>query len=126
MKNTTTKNQVLDLLQWSSQEYEDRLFQAIYNWCQQKGKLPSVIQQLLANAQINKWFLNEYNKCELQFLKIADVVPNNTEALRSHYKSCTLQIFNIEPSALMNDIKKNGDFSTAIYYTTSTILLYAN
>lgn len=109
--NPTTKNQVLDLLQWSTQEYEDRLFQTIYNWCQQHGKYPSIIQRLLANAQVNKWFLNEYHKCELEFLKIAEVVPNKTDALQNHYKSCTIQIFQVFPSALIESIKSNGDFS---------------
>ena len=109
--NPTTKNQVLDLLQWSTQEYEDRLFQTIYNWCQQHGKYPSIIQRLLANAQVNKCFLNEYHKCELEFLKIAEVVPNKTDALQNHYKSCTIQIFQVFPSALIESIKSNGDFS---------------
>lgn len=108
--NPTTKNQVLDLLQWSAQEYEERLFQTIYNWCQEYGKYPSIIQQLLANAQINKWFLREYHKCELQFLNIANVIPNNTNALRNHYKSCTIQIFTIYPAALMVDIETNKEF----------------
>ena len=122
---TTTKNQVLDLLQWSTQEYEDRLFQTIYNWCQHYGKYPSIIQQLLANSQINKWFLQEYHNFELQFLKIADVVPNNTTALQNHYKSCTIQIFQIYPSGLIEDIKRNKDFSNVFIINSGTVY-YAN
>lgn len=112
---TTTKNQVIDLLQWSTQEYEDRLFQTMYNWCQQYGKYPSVIQRLLANSQVNRWFLNEYHKCELEFLKIADVVPNKTTALQNHYKSCTIQVFQVFPSALIENIKSNGEFSKILF-----------
>ena len=124
--NPTTTNQVIDLLQWSSQEYEDRLFQTIFNWCQHHGKYPSMIQQQLANAQINKWFLQEYHKCELQFLKIVDVVPNNTKALQDHYKSCTIQMFQIYPSGLIDEIKKNTEFSKASFFLNETIVHYAN
>jgi hypothetical protein len=113
--NPTTKNQVIDLLQWSTQEYEDRLFQTMYNWCQQYGKYPSVIQRLLANSQVNRWFLNEYHKCELEFLKIADVVPNKTTTLQNHYKSCTIQVFQVFPSALIENIKSNGEFSKILF-----------
>ncbi|WP_329804435.1 hypothetical protein [Flavobacterium facile] len=122
MNKTTTKNQVIDYLQWSSEEYEERLFLSILKWCQHYGAYPSIIQQLLANAQINKWFLNEYNKAELQFLKITEVVPNNTEVLRGHYKACTAQVMAIYPAPLINSIKRNREFSNAILDT----VYYAN
>jgi hypothetical protein len=120
----TIKNQILDYLQWSNDEYEQRLFKTIWNWCQHYGKSPSLTQQLLANAVINKWFINEYQKCELQFLKIVEVVPNNTDALRNHYKSCTIQIMMIYPQTLIDEIKNNKAFSSM--FLTNIPVYYAN
>lgn len=114
MKSVSTKNQVMDCLQWSSDEYDQRLFQTIWNWCHIYGKYPSIIQQLLANSQVNKWFLTEYEKCELQFLKVAEVVPNRVEPLRGHYKACTSHVMTIYSQPLIDNIKRNRDFTTII------------
>jgi len=122
-KSVSTKNQVMDCLQWPSEEYDQRLFETIWNWCHIYGKYPSIIQQLLANSQVNKWFLTEYEKCEIQFLKVADVVPNRVEPLRAHYKACTAQIMAIYPQALIDDIKRNRNFTTIIIDNT---IYYAN
>lgn len=106
----TCKNQIIDLLQWSTVEYEERVFQAYWNWCINYGQYQSIIQQMLAHRGINKWFLEEYIKLELQFLAIAEVVPNQTSKLESHYKSCTAEIMAIYPKPLIDAIKKNLDF----------------
>ena len=124
MKKVTTKNQVMDYLQWSSEEYEDRLFLTIWNWCQQYGDHPSVVQQLMANARINRWFLIEYQKLELQFLQITDVVPQKTEQLRAHYKAYTAQIMAVYPKPLIESIKRNREFSNLLL--TNTPIYYAN
>ena len=124
MKKVSTKNQIMDYLQWSSDEYEDRVFLSILNWCQQYGDYPSVVQQLMANARINRWFLIEYQKLELQFLQITDVVPQKTEQLRAHYKACTAQIMAVYPKPLIESIKRNRDFSNLLL--TNTPIYYAN
>ena len=108
---TTTHNQVIDYLQWTTDEYEQRIFQAMYNWCQIHGKWPSIIQQYLANAAINKWFLAEYSKCEQDFIKIAEHLPNNPRQLEAHYKACTADIGAKYCKPLMKNIKRNKDFS---------------
>ncbi len=123
-KSISTKNQIIDTLQWSSEDYEKRVFQTMWNWCQIYGKYPSVIQQLLANSKINKWFLQEFEKCELEFLKLSEVVPNKVEPLRDHYKACTSQIMGIYPRALIEGITKNKEFSNT--FLTNTIAYYAN
>ncbi|MBP4139985.1 hypothetical protein [Flavobacterium geliluteum] len=89
---TTTQNQIQDYLQWSTEEYEDRLLLAIMKWCEHYGQYPSVVQQLLANSSINKWFMMEYGKCELHFLKIVNVIPPQPDHLLAHYKACTAQM----------------------------------
>lgn len=119
-----TKNQVIDRLQWTSQEYEDRLFLSIYMWCQKHGQYPSIIQQLLANASVNRWFMKEYAKCEERFLKIAEIMPNNVMQLEGHYKACTAEMQNIYPAPLIDAIKRNREFSNQ--FITNTPVFYAN
>lgn len=109
--NLTTKNQVMDYLQWSSEEYESRMYLAMFKWCEKHGKFPSLIQQLLANSQINKWFLQQYSKYEQQFIKIAELDPNNLKRLEGHYKACTAEIQDVYPKPLLEQIKSNPIFS---------------
>ena len=108
---TSTKNQVLDYLQWSTEEYDSRVFLSYWNWCQLHGKYPSVVQQLLANRAVNRWFIMEYQKCEKNFIKVVEVLPNNTKQLESHYKACTSQLMDLYPKPLLEKIKRNRDFS---------------
>jgi hypothetical protein len=121
---TTTQNQIKDYLQWSTEEYEDRLLLSIMKWCQLHGQFPSITQQLLANSEINKWFMKEYHKCELQFLKIVDVIPPKPDQLEAHYKACTAQVMAIYPKAFLDKIKRNKVFSNLI--VTHTPVYYAN
>lgn len=121
----TTKNQVIDILQWTSEKYEDELFTSMWNWCARHGGYPSVIQQLMANASINRWFICEFSKCENQFLKIAAVVPsNNTKQLETHYKTCTEEIQKKFNLPLIESVKRNKDFSNI--FVTNTPVYYAN
>jgi hypothetical protein len=124
MSKTTTQNQIQDYLQWSSQEYQDLLLLSIMEWCQHYGKYPSIVQQLLASSEVNRWFMMEYNKCELQFLRIVDVVPPIPYQLQAHYKACTAQVMIKYPTALMGKIKRNKDFSNLL--VTNTPVYYAN
>ena len=123
-KTTTTKNQIIDYLQWSSDEYDDRVFTAYWNWCQHYGHYESIIQQMLAHAGINKWFISEYAKLENNFLQVVNVVPNRTKTLQAHYKACTAEIMGIYPKPLINAIKKNTDFIKSNHQTDT--IFYAN
>ncbi len=124
-KTISTKNQIMDYLQWSSDDYDKRVFTAYWNWCQQYGGYPSVVQQLLANAKINRWFMMEYQKCEFRFLKIVGIVPiNHTEQLRGHYKACTSQAMAVFPKPLIDGIKRNREFSSQL--ATNLPAYYAN
>lgn len=112
------KNQIIDLLQWSSEDYENRVFQAYWNWCKSNAKypmsdsnLPSIEQQLLANAAINKWFISHYATCEQKFLEIAEICGNNNiDQLEVHYKACTADVNKYYPKALMEGLKNDNSF----------------
>lgn len=115
MKTIATKHQVMDALQWSSEEYDDRLFQSYFNYCVSYGMYPANIQQLLANSKLNKWFLIEYQKAEHQFLKITDVVPpTKVEFLRGQYKACTADVMKLYSKPLL-EVNRNKDFSKILF-----------
>lgn len=120
----TTQNQVIDYLQWTTDQYEERLFLAMYMWCQVQTQYPSVIQQLLANAAINRWFIHEYSKCEANFIKIAEVMPNNVKQLEGHYKACTSHMQTIYPAPLVDQATRNRDFSNQ--YLINAPVFYSN
>lgn len=119
----TIKNQVIDSLQWSSDEYDKRFFDTFWHWCWNHGKYPSVSQQLLANSVINKWFIIEFQKKEIEFLNLTNAIsPNKLELLRTNYKVLTAEVIGIYPSALMQDHKRNKGFSNSLNNT----VYYAN
>ena len=121
----TTKNQVMDYLQWSSEQYEGRYFQSFWTWCQNYGQYPSVIQQLLANRQVNAWFNYEFGKLEHNFIKIYEACPNaSVQVLENHYKAATASIITIYPKPLLEQVKRNREFSNI--YVTNTPIYYAN
>lgn len=120
----TTQNQIQDYLQWSTEDYEDRLILSIMKWCDHYGQYPSISQQLLANSEVNRWFMTEYHKCELQFLEIVNVVPLNPAQLATHYKACTAQMMARYPKPLLEKIKRNKDFSNLI--VTHTPVYFSN
>lgn len=115
MKTIAIKNQIMDTLQWSSEEYDDRLFQSYFNYCVSYGSYPANIQQLLANSKLNKWFLKEYAKAEVQFLKIAEVVPpTKVDFLRGQYKACTAEVMKLYSKPLI-DVRRNKAFSSVLF-----------
>lgn len=118
------RNKIIDYLQWTSHEYDQRFFKAYWNWCQLHASSPSQVQQFLACASINKWFCIQYSLLEENFVKIAEIMPNNTKQLVTHYETCTADISSIYPADLISSIKRNADFSNAII--TNTPIFYAN
>jgi hypothetical protein len=125
------KNQIIDLLQWSSEDYENRVFQAYWNWCKLNAKfplseanMPSIEQQLLANASINKWFMGYYMKCEQKFLELVKIIGNsNIEQLEVHYKACTADVNRWFPKALMEGLKNNTRFQSNYFDTVPNVIL---
>lgn len=110
-KKPTTKNQVLDSLQWSSKAYEDHVFTVYWNWCMKHSPSTSVLQQLIANAKINHYFLIEYHKYEQSFVELSKGInPNNIAALEAHYETATEMVMKWKPKALLDEIKTNPAF----------------
>jgi hypothetical protein len=121
---THTKNKIMDYLQWSHDEYEGFVFLTYWLWCKEHGKFESMIQQLVANAQVNAWFLTEYAKREAKCIMALEATNYTLAEMTTIYKVSMNLLLNIYPSALMEDIKRNRDFSNAIM--NSKLAYYAN
>lgn len=125
------KNQILDLLQWSSEQYDDRVFMAFWKWCENNSHfpltdviMPSITQQLMANSALSKWFMNEYCKCEQSFVKISNAIGNNNvPQLEAHYKACTAEVNLVYPKALMAGLKDNLNFRNKMVSNTPDVLM---
>jgi hypothetical protein len=100
-----TKSKIMNYLQISSQEYEDRLFHTFWNWCNKYGKNTKHSQQLLANYSVSKWWILEYNKLEDKFLEALFCFPLNRDNLEYHFNGFTIQIYTIYPKALIEAVR---------------------
>lgn len=102
---TTTISQKLKM---TSEEYELLIFGAYARWCESVTINPREFQKVIANSAVNKWYLMEYAKCEKEFNSLTDRYGNSitTEDFKRCYNDCTYGMFNIRPTALLQEIKK--------------------
>jgi len=109
--NKIQSNQIVDLLQYSTKEYEDQYLDWYDRFISSlaKGDFSKYVQ-MYQNRSIAMWFKLEINKLENQFISISQNVPNEIVQLRVHYKVTISQIFNKYPSALLEGIKPNYSF----------------
>ena len=105
--NTTTKNKVIDFLQWTSDQYEERYMLQYFNWCRLHGVQPSIVQDLLANAKINNYFNRQMAIAESNFIKIAFALPHLTiKELEGKYYACTADVSGKYPT-IIKEFKNN-------------------
>lgn len=109
---TTT---IYQKLKMTPEEYELLIFGAYARWCESVTINTHEFQKVLANSAINKWFMTEYVKCEIDFTQLTARYQDNdtiiAEDFKRCYAECTYRLFNIRPMALLNEIKKttNGN-----------------
>lgn len=108
------KKAIIDYLQITTEEYNELIFQYYWNWCFKYASTPNITQQLLANALVNKWFMIELHKVELQFMKTAQNLPNKKHVLEPVFYGLLVQVFNIYPKPLIEGLKKNSEYKTQI------------
>ena len=102
-------------LKMTPEEYEDLVFGAYARWCDSVTINNHEFQKALANSSINKWFMMEYAKCEIEFKQLTVRYEENdtiiAEDFKRCYDQCTCRMFNIRPMVLLNEIKKttNGN-----------------
>ncbi len=98
------KNKIIDHLQLTSEQYDERLFQIFWCWCQKFGKTTNHSQQLLANHGIAKWWHTEYEKIEAKFIEAIPYLPLHTNNLEYHYFGFIDQMKTIYPKPLIDAI----------------------
>ncbi|MBP4139656.1 hypothetical protein [Flavobacterium geliluteum] len=92
------------------EQLESLIWNIYQNWCESVSITTIELQQILANAAINRWFLLELQKCEIEFHTLTDRYSdsNVTEKdMEKCYKDCALKLFNIRPMALLNQITRS-------------------
>lgn len=101
------KTIIMDYLQLTSHEYDEKIFQTYWNWCRHNGQTPYKTQMILSNASICKWWIVEFDKLLLQFIKTAHLLPRKIDLLNHHFYSLTIQIYELYPKPLINNVLRN-------------------
>ncbi|WP_294958758.1 hypothetical protein [uncultured Flavobacterium sp.] len=104
MNNT---NKIIDYLQLTSEEYDERVFEIFWSWCFKYGKSSNHSQQLLANSPISNWWIKEYVKLESKFLEAVPHLPLHKNSLEYHFYGFVGEMSTIYPKALIDAISKN-------------------
>jgi hypothetical protein len=102
------KNIIIDYLQLTTEQYNEIVFQNYWNWCLKYGKTPAHTQQLLACSTVNKWWMNEYSKLEVQFINAIGVLPLRKDILEHTFYAFTVQIFANYPKPLIDAIRNDN------------------
>lgn len=119
------KNIIMDYLQMSSEQYDEKLFQTYWSWCVKYGKTPIHIQQLFANTTISNWWITEYEKLLSQFTTALEFLPKKKDLLDHHFYGYVVQIYEIYPKALIEAIK-NDNLKQEIVLIKNLPLYHAN
>lgn len=101
------KNKIIDYLQLTSEQYDERIFQIFWSWCQRYGKTTNHSQQLLSNSAVSNWWTREYEKLENKFLEALPYLPLHKNSLEYHFYGFVGEISTIYPKALIDAISKN-------------------
>jgi hypothetical protein len=105
MKN---QNIMIDYLQYTTQSYNELVFQTYWNWCSTHGQTPLHTQQLLACSAVNKWFMKEWYKIEAEFVNTLGSLPMKLDIMEHLFNSLKAQIFSTYPKALIEAIKNDN------------------
>ena len=100
MKKTIQK------LNLTTHEFEMQLFELYSRWCESITGNARQHQLVLANSGINAYFMDEFNKCIKEFHIRTDRYENlSAKDYHKCFASCTLDLFNRRPSALLKVLK---------------------
>lgn len=97
--------QVIEKLGIEKENYEYMIFCFYARWCEGVTSNTRNYQEVLANSAINRWFLIELSKLEVEFITLSNQYPNaDAKDLQALYSDCTIDMYKIKPSALLNQI----------------------
>lgn len=104
--NSNTMKKTINKLSLTQHDFEMLLFDLYSRWCESITGNARQHQLVLANSSINAYFLDEFEKCEVEFHFRTDRYDNLTiKDYNKCFADCTLQLFNRRPSALLEVLK---------------------
>jgi hypothetical protein len=119
---SVTKQNIHTHLGLTLENYETQYFERYINWCESVVLTLLEYQKVLANAQINKWYNTEFQKCENEFLQIIKEYPSsNIENKKQCYDQCVVRMFSIFPKPLIDDAKKMQPVNQRIMMTIGAV-----
>ncbi len=101
---TTIKNHIIDYLQLTTYEYDCKVMEYFFDWCLTHGKSSEHIQQLMANSKIDKWFMYEFRKLEMDFCNAVPFLIQTKKNLQYEHQAYMGRIFSIYPKPLIEKI----------------------
>ena len=100
-----TKQKIQNLLQQTEEHYGHKTFELWFKWCQSVTGKQNEFQMVLCSPSINKWFHAELLKHEEEFLfRVRNYHDAALEDLHKQYYDCTVQLFNIAPIVLLQEV----------------------
>lgn len=98
------KNKIIQILKITPEEYDERIFAQYMEWCQKRANSNNNLQELLANAQIDRWFFGQLAIKQREFVEMYEHFPKAVERPEFHYNSYVNEIFSLYPKPLIDAI----------------------
>ncbi len=122
----TTKHQIQDYLQLSSEEYEEMVLHHYWSYCHKYSTSDQMLQCLLSNSSVNKYFLDGFARYENEFLKMVENTPKQLDRLQYHYKGCIIQIYKYYNQPLLDKLKPLKNQEVVYLSKINKLPFYAN
>ena len=108
--------QILELIGGTKESYERILYSTYMHWCRiQSNESDVVLQRIMLDKSINKWYISEQRKLEFLFLEENSSFLKskyvNEKRVRQRYIDTLKKIFLIYPKPLLEKYKpKTADY----------------
>jgi hypothetical protein len=112
---------ILKLIGGTKPSYERILYSTYMHWCRiQSNDSDAVLQKIMLDQKINKWYILEQQKLEKEFLTTNKCFARskyiNQSKMRDTYRLTIQKIFLIYPKPLLESYKaKKTDYLTFNY-----------
>jgi hypothetical protein len=110
------EEKILQLIGGSKEKYERILYSTYMHWCRiQSNESDAVLQRIMLDQKINKWYILEQQKLEKKFLNENECFLGskyiNQKKLRDAYRLMLQKTFVIYPKPLLEIYKaKRTDY----------------
>lgn len=102
----TKKKRILEIANYTQAEYNNLLFESFNYWAGKHTNTKTQYQIALTSKPIQKWFFQEYEKLEDEFLSFYSRHPKgNSKDNERLYARVVGKIYDLYPSVLLHEIK---------------------